>query len=237
MLLRRGPLRARRRRSSREGAALVTVIVILAIASAVAAAALPAELVSEPGRRSARTDRELEAFGPAVRDFFRDTWQLPAQLGDLIVDPGTAGWRGPYVASDSLDVQTGLPELGLDGWSRAYDWAAVGTVVTVTSAGADGALGSADDRSAAIDVRSALVDRTARQVRTVNQAVATYNALYGGTTPLPSDLAGTLSSLVLSGLLPSEAPFEEDAWGDAFATCPGTGATVSVRSLNTSSGC
>lgn len=226
-----------RTRSRHSGFTLLELIVVVSIVSLLAGAMIPVAMVSFHSKARADTVEELRSLGAAVGEYFRDTWQLPADLDDLFADPGAAGWAGPYLTDASIDVQSGSNRYTVDGWSLPYDVTVAGSVFTMTSAGVDRIAGNADDLSLAFDTTPLMRERTRSQLATVNQAITLYNATWMASDPLPANYTNLLGELVSRGFLPSTAPYEEDGWGAAFEACPaGVTPVVQVISTNLDNG-
>ncbi|MBM3819149.1 MAG: hypothetical protein FJW14_09075 [Acidimicrobiia bacterium] len=131
-------------RSSR-GFALFGVLVVLAvIAMGLSVMVVLADRLLDEDRVAAVTG-ELEEIYRAVVGNQRDTFgyigeigAYPASLHDLVVNPGNAGWRGPYLR----DPRVGGGML-LDPWGQPYEYWVVDGVATsdrlaIVSRGADG---------------------------------------------------------------------------------------------------
>jgi general secretion pathway protein G len=229
--------RPKQARSSRSGFSLIELIIAVTIMSALAAVAVPvAGTVLDQGYSKA-SRIEMKNLAEATQAMYRDTWTLPTEAADLLIDPGTAGWSGPYLPGAFTDKISGLGGYEVDGWSVAYDFAISGYVLTITSAGPDGTVGSADDLALPIDVTPILRDETLERLDTINAAVQNYNLLYQLTEPLPAGYASIRSALVAKGYLPDAAAYETDAWGDAFTEDPlGLAPVVRVTSTHLAAG-
>jgi general secretion pathway protein G len=54
---------------------------------------------------------QIESFLEAAYRFKADTGAYPEDLGELVVDHGSAGWRGPYLPRSIPNDQWGPPYL------------------------------------------------------------------------------------------------------------------------------
>jgi prepilin-type N-terminal cleavage/methylation domain-containing protein len=227
----------RSRPTSRLAFTLLELIVAVAILAILAGAAVPvtAKVLTYKARQATRD--ELALLGEAASQCFRDTNILPGGIDDLLVDPGTAGWSGPYlpgVVSDQLSGQSGYV---VDAWSRAYRYSISGNAIRLASDGEDAQPGSTDDLELDVDVTWIRRERTLDQLRILNQAILLYNGLYQTTDPLPANWALALNKLVLRGLLPTTSGYLTDAWGSTFVETPaGSAPVVRVTSPNVSPG-
>lgn len=75
----------------------VLVLAVLALGAAVVVA--PPLLES---RHVAQAISDLELLSDAARQYLHHTGKTCEELQALIDDPGVAGWRGPYLASDAV---------------------------------------------------------------------------------------------------------------------------------------
>lgn len=223
--------------TSRRGFTLLELIVAVAIMAILAGAAIPVTVKVLTYKARQATRDELALLGSAAAECFRDTNVLPGAIADLIVDPGTTGWSGPYlpgVVTDQLSGQTGYL---VDAWSRAYRYSTSGDTITLSSDAEDAAFGSPDDLVLDVDVTWIRREKTLEQLRVINQAIVLYNGQYQTTDPLPANWTLALDKLVLRGALPSTNGLQSDAWGSAFVEAPaGSAPVVRVTSPNVSAG-
>jgi hypothetical protein len=86
-----------------------------------------------------KPDEALLAFIVHNIELFKqDVGRWPATLDELRTKPREAeNWRGPYLDGPAVDA-----------WGRAVRYLFTATGYKVTSAGADGEFGTADDRTA-----------------------------------------------------------------------------------------
>lgn len=215
---------------------LLELIVAVAIMAILAGAAIPVTAKVLTYRARQATREELALLGEAAAEHFRDTNALPADIADLIVDSGRAGWSGPYLPGVVTDQLSGQPGYLVDAWSRDYRYATLGDTLTLSSAAEDANFGSADDLSLDVDVTWIRREKTLEQLRVLNQAVVLYNGQYQTSDPLPANWTMALGKLVARGFLPSSSGYQNDAWGSAFVEDPaGAQPVVRVISPNVSS--
>ncbi len=209
------------------GFSLIELVIVISIMAVLAGVAVPvARTVIDRAARSA-TLEELAILAEASGELFRDTGTLPEELEDLLRDPGTAGWAGPYVQATGRDPRTGKHGIEVDGWSFDYVLSTRGaSVLEITSPGADGVLEELDDHSVTLDVTRIRRERTLEQLAILNGAVAGYNRAWMGSDDLAPPYSAVLSKLVTKGFLPATAPFSDDGWGDAFVCDPRVGVPV-----------
>ncbi|HVS19976.1 MAG TPA: prepilin-type N-terminal cleavage/methylation domain-containing protein, partial [Planctomycetota bacterium] len=186
---------------SSHGFTLLELIVAVAILAILAGAAIPvtAKVLTHKARQATRD--ELSQLGQAASECFRDTGVLPAGIADLIVDPGLAGWSGPYLPGVVTDQLSGASGYQVDAWSRPYDYATSGDTITLTSAAEDADFGSADDLVLEIDVTWIRREKTLEQLRVLNQAIVLYNGQYQSSDPLPANWTLALNKLATRGFL------------------------------------
>ena len=226
-------LRGPRKSSSYSGFTLIEVIVTVTIISVLAGAAIPVTKTVLTRAFTKATKVEMQNLSDAAAALFVDTGKLPSNVGDLLIDPGTAGWSGPYLPGSFVDGISGLGGYEVDGWSHEYDLRVSGDVLTFLSQGSDATFGTDDDISLALDVTSIRRAETLDRLQIINNAIAAYNSEHLIDSPLPANYASIRSKLVGSGALPSAAMFETDAWGDAFVADPfGASPVVKVASAN-----
>ena len=222
-------------RARRRGFTLIEMIVAIAILVVLVGAAVPvtSKVLSYKARKATR--EELEILSQASADFFRDTRRLPADLSELLVDPGDAGWSGPYLPGVVTDQITGLTGYQVDAWSRAYQLSANGDVLEIKSAGEDAQFGTSEDMKIDLNVTWIRREETLDQLKTINQAITLYNGMYQASDPLPANWTNALAKLVSKGLLPSTQGYATDAWGTPFLEEPqGKTPVVQVQSTNVS---
>ncbi len=107
---------------------LLVVIVILAMLSGIVAPKFFAQI------EKARYDSCRSKMTPiesAIDTFLLNTNTYPATLEDLVVDPGLAGWAGPYLKESQL----------YDPWDRPYIYNITGDGYELISYASDGVQG------------------------------------------------------------------------------------------------
>jgi hypothetical protein len=139
---RRGPQHGGR---SERGFALFGLMVVLAIvAMGVGVMVVFADRVLDTDRADVVAAETEDIYRAIVGDgeerfgYFGDVGAYPASLYDLVVNPGSAGWNGPYLD----DASTGNGML-LDPWGQPYEFWVIDEVATsdrvaIISRGADG---------------------------------------------------------------------------------------------------
>ncbi|MBI1379885.1 MAG: prepilin-type N-terminal cleavage/methylation domain-containing protein [Planctomycetaceae bacterium] len=226
-------MKANTLRTDRAGFSLLEIVVVVAILTLIAGVAVPvvAKVVEREARVATRT--ELDLLARASLEYLRDTSALPTAAANLGIDSGANGWSGPYLGSLGVDTKSGLNAHEVDGWSRPYRFRIAGSVLSIDSAGPDGAFGNGDDLLVRADATLVRRELTLATLKVLNQAVLNYNAVYQATDPLPANWSQALSRLVLRGYLPSATGLENDSFGSPFVAVPaGIAPLVRVGSTN-----
>ena len=131
---------------ARKGFTLVELLLVITIISVLAAVIVPRFFGrSQEARITAAKQTISGTLGIGLDMFEQDTGRYPnadERLEALIKDPGAAGWKGPYLKSNSVPK---------DPWGSDYYYAYPSELTDsevlydVVSAGADGIKGNEDD--------------------------------------------------------------------------------------------
>jgi len=218
--------------NARAGFSLMEVIISVTIVATLTAVAIPVAGTMVDQAAAKATKAEMQVLAQAAEAYLMDTLELPADVDDLIDNAPLSGWTGPYLAGTFADPHTGSVGYDLDQWGTAYRITRQGDVWRITSDGPDRKKNTSDDFELEIDVTHLRRAETLDRLKTLNQAISAYNVLYLLSDPLPTSTNGVLAALVASGLLPDDARYAVDAWGDAFVTDP-VGQTPVVRMNST----
>jgi general secretion pathway protein G len=219
-------------RRARGGFSILELVVVLSLIALLTGAIAPSvsTMVRSKARRA--TLQQLEGLAAGSFAHFQDTATLPGDAGDLLT--GTAaGWTGHYVSTAGLDTISGGSSVLVDAWSRPWQFSAAGDLLTIRSAGVDGAFGGTDDLTLEVDMTPVRRGWTYERMAIVNTSIAAYNALYLTTNPLPPDWATIEARLVSNGLLPAGGAFSSDGFGDAWVAHP-AGATPVMQVTSSS---
>ena len=113
---------------------MLLVVVIIGVLTAVVAGNFGHK--SEAARRNA-TRASISAIASAIEVYQMDMGAYPSSLDELVTDPGSANWDGPYVK--------GGKDAMIDAWGTPFSYKANGGNFKVISAGPDKQTGSSDD--------------------------------------------------------------------------------------------
>ena len=218
----------------RRGFSLLEIIIVISIMAILTGVAVPVASTIFNSKARRATAEELENLGTAAVEYFRDTESLPSSPADLLVDPGVAGWNGPYLVFKSVDPVRGVAGGEFDAWRNPYVLSPQGVSgLLIASAGSDGVQGTSDDLQLAVDVTPVRRELTLGELAVINQAILQYNAANLPLQPLPTTYASLLSTLVASGLLPTGTAYAADGWGSSYQPDPpGVSPVVRVTSPN-----
>lgn len=208
---------AQRPRSA--GFTLLELVVVVAILSVLAGAALPvaSKAWNSAARRATRT--RLDTLALAALEFCRDTGRAPASAVELCEPPrGLAGWIGPYLALESVELRDGEPAV-LDAWSRPVAVRAE-PAFAFASLGADG-VASEDDLVVGVDFTPLRREVTFAELAEAQRAIDAWCAARPG-EPLPREWRAASRELVRAGLLADDPALEQDAWGATYVADPRT---------------
>ena len=206
--------------SNRAGFSLMEVIISVTIVATLTAVAVPVAGTMVNQAAAKATKAEMQVLAEAAEAYLMDTLELPTDVDDLIENAALDGWTGPYLAGTFADPHTGSVGYDLDQWGSAYRIRRQGDVWRVISRGPDRKKNTSDDLELEVDVTHLRRAETLDRLKTLNQAISAYNALYLATAPLPASTSGVLAALVSAGLLPDSERYAVDAWGNAFVTDP-----------------
>lgn len=108
-------------------------------------------LLSNPSIFTGNKDREmarlkltewmLSRFQEAIQQYTKDCGAPPSELQWLTINPGVAGWAGPYIKVDKAFYLLHR----YDRWGTPYRYEMVDGRPTVISAGPDKVFGTKDD--------------------------------------------------------------------------------------------
>lgn len=203
------------------GFTLIEVIVVVAVLSILASIAVPIALQVEVRAQEEAVRAELKSIGEGVFTYFEAQGSLPASLSTL----ETAGLLGSSARGDSVSV---------DPWGRAYSVSRSGMVMSISSVGADGASGTADDISYDVNATPLAVKLTLEEMTTIHNALQQFEVLRlaGSVRALPTRWATVrgrrrtaLRTLTSLGYLPNSTKYQADAWGNIY-TFSGSPSTV-----------
>ena len=113
---------------------MLLVVVIIGVLTAVVAGNFGHK--SDKAREAAAR-ASISAIASAVEVYQMDMGNYPSSLDDLVTDPGSANWDGPYVK--------GGKDAMIDPWGTPFSYKANGAAFKVISAGKDRQTGSGDD--------------------------------------------------------------------------------------------
>ncbi|MEW6071878.1 MAG: prepilin-type N-terminal cleavage/methylation domain-containing protein [Planctomycetota bacterium] len=224
--------------SRRRGFTLLELVIVVALLAILAGSAVPVASMIFNSKATRSTREVLDDLSVACAEYFRDTFALPASPLDLHVNPGVAGWSGPYMLTAASDPITGISDSAVDAWARPFQLTAVGTSgLLIESAGVEGAFGDDTDIEVLLDVTPIRREVTLDELETINQAITLYNGVYLPDTPLSTSYDQILSRLVVTGFLPAGNDLSTDGWGDAYVPVPaGVVPVVEVGSIHLSAG-
>ena len=95
------------------GFTLIELLVVIIILSLLAALVGP-RLFGRVGKsKVVAAQAQIELFGAALDQFRLDVGKYPAQLEDLVQNPGAQGWDGPYLKKS---------EIPKDPWGNPYQY-------------------------------------------------------------------------------------------------------------------
>jgi len=100
---------------------IMLVIVIIGIIAAIAISNIDPGAASDNARRTS-TAVTIGEMSTAVARYQMDTGRLPANLEALVTNPGTPGWKGPY-----------LRRLRNDAWGEPFTYTASGSSFEIRS--------------------------------------------------------------------------------------------------------
>lgn len=100
---------------------IMLVIVIIGIIAAIAIGNIDPGAASEGARRTS-AEVEIGQISNAVERYRMDTGRMPTSLESLVSNPGTQGWRGPY-----------LRRLRNDPWGEPFTFSASGSTFEIRS--------------------------------------------------------------------------------------------------------
>jgi len=202
--------------TSRRGFTLLEILIVVAVMALLAGAAIPvaSKALSSAARKATR--EELVQIGLAAQEYFRDMNVAPREIQDLERASAAAGWSGPYLARAQSDQPPTVSGYSSDAWSRDYRVKLSGDTLTITSAGADAALDTADDVRIQVDFTPIRREQTLEELAAINRAVTLYNGLRGLDAPLPGSWKRALAKLVEARFLPDMDAYADDAWGNPY---------------------
>ncbi len=128
-----------RRRARRLRFSLMEIMIVIVIIGMIAGLVGPALIKKLDKAKNETADAQAKLLENACKDFYLDMSEFPDDLEDLIRNPGSDKWDGPY-----LDP----PKIPLDPWGTPYQYDAQNH--TVKSLGKD-KVPSDDDRPGAKD--------------------------------------------------------------------------------------
>ena len=114
---------------------LVEILIVVVIIAMLAALVGPRILGSLDKAKAKSTKAQLVNLKGDVQQYYMDMSQYPESLQDLLTNPGSEKWQGPY-----LDAKT-LPK---DGWDNDFIYTVPGAdnmAFDIDSYGADAAPG------------------------------------------------------------------------------------------------
>lgn len=125
-----------------QGFTLVELLLVLMILALIGGLVLPGIIGKAEGAKAKAAASQVSRISMAVESYYLDTGGTPEGLAQLVQDPGTGGWNGPYVKESSLK----------DPWGRAYEYRNPGEHgdFDILSLGADGQPGG-DGKNADIN--------------------------------------------------------------------------------------
>jgi general secretion pathway protein G len=102
----------RKKQTKRRGFTLVELLVVIVILSMLAGIVAPKFFGQIEKARYDSCRAKMQPIESAIDTFLLNTGEYPANLDELVTDPGLPGWAGPYLKSSQL----------LDPWDRPYDY-------------------------------------------------------------------------------------------------------------------
>ena len=118
------------RNQRNRGFTLVELLLVLVILALIGGLVLPGIIGKAEGAKVKAAASQVSRLSMAVESYYLDTGETPDSLQQLIDDPGSTGWNGPYVKASSLK----------DPWGRDYEYRYPGDHgdFDIVSLGADG---------------------------------------------------------------------------------------------------
>lgn len=92
---------------------IVEILVVLVILGLILGLVGPALLGKSDDARRQTAKQQILLYRQCVKNYYLDTSQYPGSLQDLVVNPGLAQWKGPYV-DDAV--------LKSDPWGQPYHY-------------------------------------------------------------------------------------------------------------------
>ncbi len=200
--------------NSRDGFTMIEIIIVIAILTILAGAAVPMVAREITRARRNTTQTEMVVISEAVLGYLQDTESWPKDLKSLIKD-GYVG--GGFSTNDAIT----------DAWGSLYSYSTKGDIATIESLGPDRKKGK-DDPSLQVSAKPIRRKLTHDEMETIHNALRAYETARGNgeVGDLPAiwvpgkkgkkDEKGALEIVVSEGYLPSEKPYEKDAWGKTY---------------------
>ena len=102
-----------RRQSRRTRFTLIEMMVVLAIIAGLAALVGPAIFKQLKKADATTAKTQIVQLGNAVKDYYIDTREYPKKIEDLVQNPGSDKWNGPYLEGGALPK---------DPWGESYHY-------------------------------------------------------------------------------------------------------------------